>query len=67
MLGEEGNIGAGDCKKDQKAAHSTEGVQNAGEELHIHTDHRKREICADLDLSACPQRTEAYAGFQEQR
>lgn len=50
--GEEGDIGAGDCEKDQKPARSPEGVQNAGEELHIHTDNRKREICMVLNFSA---------------
>ena len=54
LSGEEGNIGAGDCEKDQKMARFTEG-----EELHIRTDNRKRETCTVLDFSACPQRTEA--------
>lgn len=66
LSGEEDNVGAGDCEKDQKTAQSTEGGQNAGEELLIHTDNRKREICTVLNFSACPQRTEAYAGFTEQ-
>lgn len=54
LSGEEGNTGAGGCEKDQKTARSTEGVQNAREELHICTDNRKREICMVLDFSACP-------------
>lgn len=41
-------------------------VQNAREELHIHSDNRKKEIYSIVGLSACPQRTDAYAVFQEQ-
>lgn len=54
------------AKKTKRQQCSTEKVQNAREELHIHADSRKREICTASDLSACLQRTEAYAGFQEQ-
>lgn len=40
--GEEGSIGAGGCKKEQKTAHSSRGVQNTGEDLHIRPANRER-------------------------
>lgn len=40
--GEEGSIGAGGCKKEQKTAHSSTGVQNTGEDLHIRPANRER-------------------------
>lgn len=40
---EEGSIGAGGCKKEQKTARCTRGVQNTGEELHIHTDNGREQ------------------------